>query len=1124
MNKYKSALIILFCLCSELFAQVNGTSGLPIGGIGTGAIKFNAGQGTFSANFKSPTRNGDYQLLNNTQFQLFTGRNNNVLTVEKMKANLKNGAPDDDAIFPKHYVNFGETNNISVEMTSYLPFAPKSVSMMCHPCALYEFSVTNNSESNAVAAVGFSINMSAVPSAIIDSGFESHSSTLEFCLIGTIENGGGDLSYGSDDGFFTNGLCNNQLAGTTNRLALRVTLAPSEKRILRYVLAWCRIDDPAHYYYTNLWNSAREAAGSALVNFNLFKDNDEEFVGRMRASSLPAWIVDQTLNSLVNLVNNSVYFQDGRYCHTEGMWTPEGTMDQMWHARQIYTMINPDLAWQELEWWARTQHVQNYPGQIHHDFGTSFNYVGWDNTEHNDYRDIYEWVDLNCGFIISVYEAFIASADQDKLNYFWPYVKKAAQRILDQVQLYGDSQFPYTFSNSLSSYDAGGNSQAYNAGLSIVIYNIMQYLSDVMGEPSAVAIYNDAFQKAKDGFEKRYLDNPFQTGNYCESALGGPWIADFLKMGPFWDKQKLDNLYLRISNYYNPLSNGLGYNGGSYSEWSPYLVGHLGGYALQTNRISIWQSLQEDMYERNYLNKNLVFNEQLGIPAKVTSPTLTATSAAGTNQYISIPVLWRNYYDIVGFHENKFSGELWLEPRLIDKSVHQLQNALILIPGGYAEITYNTSGESYQNQQIIFKPDNPLNVATLYVWDLYKDTINAVSSVKVNGSVAEFSRVGSGDESHLKLNWSGTILPSGITIEVEGEPKPGLGIPSVPKNFQGSAMDPSRILLKWNKSSEKVDGYVIETEINGNFQQLASIAASDTFYLDTGLLPSKEYIYRIKAFNSQNESDISEEIKVSTAKSKNGLILIALNAGGNNYTASDGTQYKSDASSGWVTGGTAYSSSAAIANTNDDVLYQTERYGDFSYSIPLNNDDYNLILKFAEIYQDTPGSRIFNVNIEGKEVVHNLDLFFRTGKNTAYDVVIPFTLTDGNLNISFVTIADNAKLSGLEIRQRDTTSSVELADKNNRSPFFLYQNYPNPFNPSTKITYSVPSVGTSLMKFVQLIIYDILGNEVATLVNEKKSPGTYEVIWNSEKLSSGVYYYQLRSDEFVSTKKMLMIK
>ena len=247
------------------------------------------------------------------------------------------------------------------------------------------------------------------------------------------------------------------------------------------MLAWYKSDDVDHYKYTALWSSAEAVAVSALQKFDSFKNYDNELVSRMRGSNLPSWLVDQTLNSLVNLVNNSVYFEDGRYCHTEGQWTPEGTMDQMWHARQIYTMINPELAWQELEWWARTQHVSSYPGQIHHDVGQNFNYVGWDETEHNDYRDISQWVDLNCGFIISVYEAFIATADSTKLLLFLAVCKKSrSDESLIKFNSTVSSDYPFTFSTSLSSYDAGGNSQAYNTGLSVVTYRILNYLAGVM--------------------------------------------------------------------------------------------------------------------------------------------------------------------------------------------------------------------------------------------------------------------------------------------------------------------------------------------------------------------------------------------------------------------------------------------------------------------------------------------------------------------------------------------------------------------------------------------------------------------------------------------------------------------
>jgi|WetSurMetagenome_2_1015567.scaffolds.fasta_scaffold31945_2 hypothetical protein len=85
--------------------------------------------------------------------------------------------------------------------------------------------------------------------------------------------------------------------------------------------------------------------------------------------------------------------------------------------------------------------------------------------------------------------------------------------------------------------------------------------------------------------------------------------------------------------------------------------------------------------------------------------------------------------------------------------------------------------------------------------------------------------------------------------------------------------------------------------------------------------------------------------------------------------------------------------------------------------------------------------------------------------------------------------------------------------------FALFQNYPNPFNPKTSIKYSVPSI-----QYIRLNIYDILGKEVATLVNEKQSPGTYEVLFDGSMSPSGVYFYKLTAGDFSETKKMLMIK
>jgi hypothetical protein len=105
----------------------------------------------------------------------------------------------------------------------------------------------------------------------------------------------------------------------------------------------------------------------------------------------------------------------------------------------------------------------------------------------------------------------------------------------------------------------------------------------------------------------------------------------------------------------------------------------------------------------------------------------------------------------------------------------------------------------------------------------------------------------------------------------------------------------------------------------------------------------------------------------------------------------------------------------------------------------------------------------------------------------------------------------------------NTITSVEQNDL--PSEFILFQNYPNPFNPSTKIKFTIPSVETTRrVVFTTLKVYDILGNEVAVLVDEYKPAGKYELTYYANNYPSGVYFYQLRVGNFVNTKSMVLIK
>ena len=85
--------------------------------------------------------------------------------------------------------------------------------------------------------------------------------------------------------------------------------------------------------------------------------------------------------------------------------------------------------------------------------------------------------------------------------------------------------------------------------------------------------------------------------------------------------------------------------------------------------------------------------------------------------------------------------------------------------------------------------------------------------------------------------------------------------------------------------------------------------------------------------------------------------------------------------------------------------------------------------------------------------------------------------------------------------------------------FKLYDNYPNPFNPSTTIKYDIPK-----NSFVKLVIYDILGKDVVILVNEKKTAGRYDIVWNASNYASGTYFYKLETDSYTDVKKMVLVK
>jgi len=132
-----------------------------------------------------------------------------------------------------------------------------------------------------------------------------------------------------------------------------------------------------------------------------------------------------------------------------------------------------------------------------------------------------------------------------------------------------------------------------------------------------------------------------------------------------------------------------------------------------------------------------------------------------------------------------------------------------------------------------------------------------------------------------------------------------------------------------------------------------------------------------------------------------------------------------------------------------------------------------------------------------------------------------------SVRYAFITFIDETNTSNRYLTITDTAGNYQLSiitDVKNKKPIIpqsieIGQNYPNPFNPTTTIKYELPRESK-----VQLIIYNVLGEKVAELVNAFQRVGSYKVEWNAGNFASGVYIYRIKAGDFISSKKLILLK
>lgn len=348
---------------------------------------------------------------------------------------------------------------------------------------------------------------------------------------------------------------------------------------------------------------------------------------------------------------------------------------------------------------------------------------------------------------------------------------------------------------------------------------------------------------------------------------------------------------------------------------------------------------------------------------------------------------------------------------------------------------------------------------------------------------------------------------------------------AVPTDLAAIEVTVDRVDLSWTDNSNNEDNFRIErsTGEDTTWILLINTAINITDYSDTGLLDSTTYRYRVRAENAFGSSDYSNTITVTTQHKEEGDNLAL------NRPVRFSTQQ--------MEGGSGDNPASNAVDGDINTRWSTARDSTWPQWIEVDLGTVRTINK-TEVICFSDRAYQFTLDVASDTNGVYTQVVDRTGNTTPGAVESPIIDTFGPVDTRYVriTVTGAHEYGGpwTSIIESRIFNSSEVVDVEEAyavpSDFKLFQNYPNPFNPTTVISYQVPVGG-----LVTLKVYDILGKEIATLVNEQKSAGTHKIDFDAaglagrQGLASGVYLYRMHvygsgNNEFIQTKKMLLLK
>ena len=264
-------------------------------------------------------------------------------------------------------------------------------------------------------------------------------------------------------------------------------------------------------------------------------------------------------------------------------------------------------------------------------------------------------------------------------------------------------------------------------------------------------------------------------------------------------------------------------------------------------------------------------------------------------------------------------------------------------------------------------------------------------------------------------------------------------------------------------------------------------------------ISSTGYNVKVTGYSNDLYSTYFFNMTTGFAVGYGGLIVKTTN-GGDNWTS--------------ITSGTTNELRSIFFATNT-IGYIAGRYGTFLKTTSSGNNWFSLPTGNSYSYWSVCFTSIDTGYISSNVIYKTINGGINWETQTVPSSVPLNSICFAGLDTGFV-----AGNSGV-ILKTVTGGTTDIAKVSNEIPneFVLFQNFPNPFNPTTTIKFSIPQKG-----LVKLVVYDMLGKEVATLVNDEQTAGNYEVTFDASKLTTGVYFYKITSGDFSDVKKMILVK